>query len=87
MTVYERPSGPGVAERVKPAPGSEEEKRLERLAADRIDGWRKVGGDVSARPSQSAAKADWVDFAVARGLDRKEAESMTKAELVELTDD
>lgn len=88
MAIFERPAGAGVAERVRPAPGSDEEKHLERLAADRTDGWRKVPGDEQAtRPAQSAPKADWVAYAITRGISREEAEAMTKAELIELTDD
>jgi hypothetical protein len=35
----------------------------------------------SDRPADSARKPEWVDFAVARGLDRAVAEGKTKAEL------
>jgi hypothetical protein len=35
-------------------------------------------------PARSSSKAEWVDFAVAHGLDRDEAEDMTKAALIEL---
>lgn len=34
------------------------------------------------RPAQVADKADWIDYAVARGLDREHAESRTKRELI-----
>lgn len=38
------------------------------------------------RPAQVADKAEWIDYAVARGLDRNYAESRTKRELIaELT--
>lgn len=36
------------------------------------------------RPAQVANKAKWVDFAVGQGLTPDEAESLTKAELVEM---
>lgn len=39
---------------------------------------------VSDPPAKVAPKADWVDYAVSRGADEAEAESLTKAELVEL---
>jgi hypothetical protein len=35
------------------------------------------------RPAQADRKAEWVDWAVVQGADRAEAESMTKADLVE----
>lgn len=39
--------------------------------------------DDEGRPPQVAAKGVWVDYAVGRGMDRAEAEAMTKQELVE----
>jgi hypothetical protein len=39
---------------------------------------------VTEAPAQSATKAEWVDYAVARGADRAEAEATTKANLVAL---
>jgi len=38
----------------------------------------------SGRPVVADNKATWVDWAVSQGLERDEAESLTKAELVEL---
>lgn len=35
------------------------------------------------RPKQSDPKADWVEYAVACGYDRDEAESLTKQDLVD----
>lgn len=35
------------------------------------------------RPAQVAAKSQWVDYAVARGADRSEAEALTKQDLVD----
>jgi hypothetical protein len=35
------------------------------------------------KPPQVATKDTWVEYAVARGFDRAEAEDMTKAELIE----
>lgn len=40
--------------------------------------------DLPVRPDPSARKADWVDHAVSRGMNREEAESLTKAELREV---
>lgn len=37
-----------------------------------------------ARPGQNAPKSEWVDFAVAQGVDRDEADSLTKADLINL---
>jgi hypothetical protein len=37
----------------------------------------------AARPAQAANKDAWVDFAVAQGADRAEAEAKTKAELID----
>lgn len=40
-----------------------------------------------ARPAVTDRKAEWVDFAVAQGVGRDEADALTKAELVELFGD
>ncbi len=47
-----------------------------------------VDGETTAtpaidRPSASASKAAWVEFAVGQGVDRAEAEDLTKAQLAE----
>lgn len=42
---------------------------------------------VVARPAVTDRKAEWVDFAVAQGVGRDEADALTKAELVELFGD
>jgi hypothetical protein len=40
------------------------------------------------RPAQAASKGDWVTYAVDQhGLDREEAESMTKQQLIDATAD
>lgn len=39
--------------------------------------------DVTDVPNVSDKKSAWVDYAVGRGLDRNEAEELTKDELVE----
>lgn len=35
-------------------------------------------------PSQSASKGDWVDYAVALGVDRAEADALNKSDLINL---
>jgi hypothetical protein len=88
MATYERCSGEHVAERVRPAAGSEDEKRLERLVSEGA-GWRRVepaapaAEEPTAPPAQSAAKAEWVRWAVVCGASTEEAEAMTKADLIE----
>lgn len=49
------------------------------------DGTPITDGQVD-RPVKSASKADWVEYAVAQGMDRAEAEKATKANLVERYD-
>jgi hypothetical protein len=39
--------------------------------------------DDDDRPAKSDAKAVWLDYAVAQGADRDEAEAATKADLVD----
>lgn len=39
--------------------------------------------DAAPQPQASDAKAAWVDYAVTKGLDRVEAEHMTKQELID----
>lgn len=40
-------------------------------------------GEPVTRPAKTAAKGEWVDYAVAQGADRAAVEGMTKAELVD----
>lgn len=40
-----------------------------------------------ARPAGNASKADWVAYAVARGVDGAEAEALTRTELRDLFDE
>lgn len=44
----------------------------------------ELGGGEDSPPAKSAAKAEWVDFAVSQGADQEEAEAMTKDDLIEL---
>ncbi|MEC4837519.1 hypothetical protein R2362_23855 [Mycobacteroides chelonae] len=39
--------------------------------------------DEAAKPGATDAKASWVDYAVSQGMDRTEAEHMTKQELID----
>lgn len=86
MAVYERTSGGHAAERVRPMPGSGEAAELEQLAADPASGWRAVVDEPPApagQPTKSAAKAEWVAWAVAQGADLAEAEASTKTDLID----
>jgi hypothetical protein len=49
-------------------------------------GWPSADPEptVNDTPARSAPKAEWVDLAVRSGLDRDEAEGMTKADLFDL---
>jgi hypothetical protein len=69
---------------------SEEEPKDEVLATG--DGSEnEASGDGSedekksedTKPSTTASKADWVDYAVSQGMSREEAEDKTKAELID----
>lgn len=60
------------------------------LAQGRIEAMAKVQPDVyespsatSDRPAARASKADWVEYAVSVGLEREEADALTKAELID----
>lgn len=99
MPIYVRGAGAHVAERIAPEPGSEDEARLEQLAADPASGWRRLDDVVGAetrgpapttpeakQPPQSANKDAWVDWAASHGMDRDAAEDLTKAQLIELAD-
>lgn len=44
------------------------------------------GGDEVKRPAKTAPKPAWVEYAVAKGFDRAEAEKSEKAELIALTE-
>lgn len=87
---YVRSSGPHVAERLRPAEGSEDAQRLAALADDPSSGWRiedvpepVADQPPAGRPPQAADKAAWVDYAVSQGADRAEAEGATKVALID----
>lgn len=85
MTEYVRASGPYIAERVRPVPGSLEAEHYAALAADPASGWNAVAEEPPAPagpPAKSAAKAEWIAWAVAQGADQADAEKATKDELI-----
>ncbi len=94
MAVYERGSGPHIAERVAPVPGSPEAERYAALAADPGSGWRCVAADPEPeaggqqpppeRPAKSAVKADWVAYAQAVDPETGGLDELTKEQLIEL---
>jgi len=56
---------------------------------DEVPSWAaaKVGDhvwadDAGSKPAKSAAKAEWVTFAVSQGAEESDAEAMTKDELI-----
>lgn len=86
---YVRCSGPHVAERLRPASGTEDAQRLAALADDPSSGWRvedepepAAEQSPAGRPPQAAAKDAWVAYAVTCGADQTRAEGMTKADLI-----
>lgn len=65
----------------------------ERIVPDvSVDAYRRRGWTVKDEPETSEApatsdvKAEWVDYAVSQGIERDEAQSSTKAELIERLD-
>lgn len=87
--VYVRSAGPHVAQRVRPAPGSEDAQRLAALADDPSSGWRVEAVPVSGsaplagRPPQAAPVAEWRAWAVACGAGQAEVDAATKAQLID----
>jgi hypothetical protein len=55
MAVYERGNGAYTAEREQPAPGSDREKELERLAKDDASDWHRAG-EPESDPKPAARK-------------------------------
>ncbi|MGW8762365.1 hypothetical protein ACWGN5_07680 [Streptomyces sp. NPDC055815] len=90
MIEYVRASGPYVAERVRPVPGSPEAEAYAALAADPGSGWRAVAVEPPALvapsapepPAKSATKAEWVAYAITLGADEGGAEQATKDTLI-----
>lgn len=89
--VYVRTSGAHVAERIRPAAGSEDEKRLLALAEDPTTDWSFTPDEAAdpelppdpQRPAKAAAKDAWVAWAVHSGAEQAEAEALTKEQLIE----
>lgn len=86
----ERHVGRGWVEKVETAepqaPAAEVEDEGDADAEDDGGGGGEgdTGGEAPGRPAQADNKAAWVDYAASQGIDRGEAEAMTKADLMEL---
>lgn len=85
---YVRCSGPHVAERLRPASGTEDAQRLAALADDPSSGWRvedepEPAAAPAGRPPQAAAKDAWVAYAVSCGAEQADADAATKAALID----
>lgn len=52
------------------------------VADPAVDPEAGAGGGDGQAPSPNAKKADWVEYAVARGYSREEAEKATQADLI-----
>lgn len=50
---------------------------------ERLSGDRAVDPANDSAPAKSALKDEWVDYAVSQGMDRDEAEAMTKQDLID----
>lgn len=97
MTIYQRSTGGHVAESMRPVAGSPEAVELAALAADPASGWRAVADEpptvaepetpsepieLAEPPAKSAAKAEWVAYAVTQGAEEAAAEAATKDDLI-----
>lgn len=86
VSAEEAKRGEGLGLLQKPAPAQAEGAPAssdDTRPADPVVGGVEPSGAGEDRPPQVAAKGVWVDFAVGRGMDRAEAESMNKQELIE----
>ena len=84
-----------MAERVQPEPGGPEEKRLEALVEQSVDGWHRIDEtepeaaepastqESSKKPNKASSKADWVAWAVHQGETPEAAEAATREALIE----
>lgn len=77
MAVYVRGSGRHVAERVRPAPGSEQESRLEGLVASGA-GWRRL--DDEPEPGPAGPPAGGGEGGSGPGVVQRPARSAPKAD-------
>lgn len=72
-------------------PGSDEAEQYAALAEDPASGWRCAEPDSAPEPcgppAKSAAKAEWVAYAVSQGVEQDEAEGLKRDELVALFED
>lgn len=62
-----------------PDSGATIEVNADHAGLYRSQGWRNAIPDA---PTAKATKAEWVEFAVTKGLDEAEAEAMTKDALI-----
>lgn len=79
--IHAHETGPIVPGPVPRGNQAQEEKETavdQAVFVEQLDVADVVGG---TRPTQSARKAEWVDFAVARGMRRRDAEALTVAEI------
>jgi hypothetical protein len=95
MATYQRGAGSHVAERVQPEPGGPEEKRLEALVEQGVDGWHRIDDtepeaaepaspqEPPKKPNKASSKADWVAWAVHQGETLEAAESANREALIE----
>jgi predicted Ser/Thr protein kinase len=70
----------------EPEPGSWMAERL----AELVEVWEPVESveDVAPlRPARGARKAEWVEFAIAHGYTREDAEALSRDDLARLLDD
>jgi hypothetical protein len=81
----ERGEGLGLLE--DPSRRAEADEAAEDEAAVEDDAAARDAVAVSdeERPARQASKGAWVDYAVSRGMDRDEAESMTRDQLITAT--
>lgn len=94
-TIYIRGEGGGVHAMDLPLPEPIADRLtkglLRRVNEDGSPYVERAGDDTPSlpteEPAKTAVKAEWVGWAVANGADAEEAESMTKADLIEAYSD
>ncbi|MFF0860904.1 hypothetical protein ACFYUV_04025 [Nonomuraea sp. NPDC003560] len=79
--VHAAPPAPIVPGPVPSAPDEQQAKETDAAQRVLVEGQPATA---AARPAQSASKAAWVDWAVSQGMDRDQADDLTKAELIDL---
>lgn len=81
--VHAAPPAPIVPGPVPHDPDEQAEKETDAARRVLVEGEPATAATDVARPAQSAPKAAWVDYAVARGEDRATAEEANKADLID----